>query len=86
MGIVLAYVVGALVSWYLAAGMLFSQAQAKFLESANENFREDAGMAIVVGFFAAVAWPLGLPIMYCFTGFAEHGIWKCPPASATMKE
>lgn len=71
------YLAGALISWFLIAGMLFSDYQAVWDPSQAAKYRrQDAGASIVIGAFASVAWPAGLPAMYCMTGFAEHGIWR----------
>lgn len=70
------YAAGCWVSWYLIAGMFFAQTQGKFPSRAAENYREDLGFSVVIGFIYSLFWPLGLPMAWCFSGFAEHGVWK----------
>lgn len=72
------YVVGFLVAWYLNSGMLFSSAQGQFKMIAAKYRREDAGLAIVLGCVAAFIWPIGTPLAFCMTGFAEYGVWRIP--------
>lgn len=69
---VIPYIAMALVSWYLCAGMMFSAAQ-----SISPRYRrQDMGMSIAAGAIYGAVWPLGLPMAWLVTGFAEHGIWN----------
>lgn len=65
------YLLVALLSWIMIALMLFHNSQAAFIDP-----RSNAGIAMALGFIYAVIWPIGLPFVYCMTGFAEHGIWR----------
>lgn len=66
-------------AWVLNAGMLFSAFQGEFPHDHKFNQRwrrQDAGMAIFLGGIDAVVWPVGTPVVFCMTGFAEYGIWR----------
>ena len=47
-----------------------------FPDLAKEKRRENAGMAIALGALCATIWPIGAPLVWCLTGFAEYGVLK----------
>ncbi len=69
-----AYIIGFLVSWYLVAAMMFCYSQGRFPTIAAQSVREDLGLSIAMGLLYSVFWPIGLPVAYLITGFAEFGI------------
>lgn len=75
---VLVYVLIAVcIAWPLNVGMLFSDLQSiGGPEFRREQFREQLGVSLAAGTFFAVVWPIGVPLAWCVTGFAEHGIWR----------
>lgn len=38
--------------------------------------RDAAGYAVLFGVLFSLFWPVGLPAMYCMTGFAQFGILR----------
>lgn len=72
----IAYVLVALVCWPVITGMLFRDTQGRWPTVAAEMRRQDLGTATMFGLFFAAVWPMGLPIMFCLTGFAEFGIFR----------
>lgn len=70
------YACCALVSWYYIAGMYFAEEQGSFPSIAREIRRSTYGVSVAIGFLYALLWPVGLPLAWCLTGFAEHGIWR----------
>lgn len=75
MWIVLYLSVG-LVAWPFAVGMFFHDAQGRRPTIAAKTLRTDIGFAVAVGFLYSMLWPVLLPLAYCLTGFAEHGILR----------
>ena len=57
------------------AGLLLANIQAKCPLIAQESYREDLGVACLVGGWLAIALPIGVLVVLCVTGFAEHG-WR----------
>ena len=76
MWLIYLYVIGCLVSWYLAAGMFFAEEQGSFPIIADKRRREQLGFAVALGFLSSLFWPLTLPMAWCLTGFAQHGVWR----------
>jgi len=66
-------------SGVLIAGMDYSYFVNKYptLDTPSRR-REDLGAAVVTGALGAVLWPIFLPLEFCLTEFAYHGIWKVP--------
>lgn len=56
-----------------AAGIAYADFQRTFTLSADKSRRDDAGFALVVGFFG----PVGLLVIFFLSGFAKHG-WLFP--------
>ncbi len=77
--IAVGYVVGAVISAYLCSGMFFSE-RTYFWGSesayAYKHRRHVLGESILMGCLVSIGWPIGLPISWLTTGFAEHGIWQ----------
>lgn len=71
-----AYLAVAAFAWWLNAGMLFAMAQSMWPKYAAQVRREDLGMSLFVGAMTAAVWPIGTPMIWCMTGFAEHGVWS----------
>ena len=60
------------------AGWVYAHDQRKYPTLAVSHRREDAGAAVLMAFtFGLLAGPLTAFIIFCITGFAEHG-WLCP--------
>jgi hypothetical protein len=76
---ILLYVVVGLIAWWFNAGMMFAQFQGVAPTLAKEDRRENLGVAILLGGLFAFIWPIGVPITWLVTGFAEHGIWRVKP-------
>ena len=75
------YVFVGLISWCLVAGMFFSSQQAIAAKYCGrlgvlKDRRSNAGLSIALGTLFGAAWPIGLPLAWCLTGFAEHGVWR----------
>ena len=70
------YVCGALVSWYVIAGMYFAEEQGSFPSIARDIPRSSYGYSVVIGCLYALMWPVGLPLAWCLTGFAQYGMWR----------
>jgi purine-cytosine permease-like protein len=71
------YILGALISFFLAAGWTFADFQREFPSIADERARSDAGFSVVIGLLTAAFWPLCLPVLCLITGLATHG-WLAP--------
>lgn len=63
------YIVGAVVSWIIIAGL----ANASFLGEFKTASRQDVGFFLGWGLLAAPLWPITLIMTFFITGFAEHG-------------
>jgi hypothetical protein len=68
------YLLIALLAWPVNAGLLYADARMAFPGLCS--CREDAGEAVALGLIFALVWPIGVFMIFCLTGFAEHGIWK----------
>lgn len=74
--LILAYIAGFLISWFLMAGMFFAEDQGVATATIAAEFRRrDLGSAIALGLIYAFWWPLTLPLAWLSTGFAEYGVW-----------
>lgn len=76
---ILLYLGVALVAWYVIAGWIYSDFRALWRghpDLARKHLREDHGTSLVLGGLFAVLWPLGLPVAWAITGYAQHGCWK----------
>lgn len=70
-GYVLICIVSAVLvsGWFMAdVGSIWSKK-----EWADEHYRRDLGYSVALGSAYAAVWPIGVPIAFCITGFAEHG-------------
>ncbi len=68
------YLVGMLISTPLIFGMTLAQTQKRFPDLADSWYRRDVGHCILFSIFNGVIWPVGLPVTYLLTGFAEAGL------------
>ena len=69
------YLIGAVLSWVCIAGWFFADVQGEYPYWAKKRARHDLGSSVALGFVFALSWPVGLPLTYCVTGFAQHG-WR----------
>jgi hypothetical protein len=66
------WLVGIIPSLVMCSGWFYS----KDMSISCDNPRESVGCAVVMGLLYAVLWPIGIPLAWCMTGFAEHGWWR----------
>jgi hypothetical protein len=74
------YPIIALLAWLLNTGWLFADGQNPdhfHLETRQRNVRHNSAMAIAIGGAFATIWPIGVPLAYLASGYAEGG-WKAP--------
>lgn len=71
-------IIAILIAWPLNTGMFFhnSQSHLNGYHRAEMMSREHLGIAIVQGAFFSIAWPVQVPIAFCMTGFAQHGVFS----------
>jgi len=81
---VVLYLIGAVLSWICITGWLFADQQGDYPTFGNKQARYDLGNSTALGFFYALFWPLGLPLAYCVTGFAQHG-WRLKGRQECLK-
>lgn len=76
--LIVAYFVIAIgVAWPLNTAIVFHDFQSISTGvRIQQNQRMDLGVAMWVGFVSAVIWPIGVPMVFCVSGFAAHGIWS----------
>lgn len=74
------YVACALCAWVLCAGMFYSDSASVYAgydcRYWTKAKRRSAGMSIAIGVIYGAGWPVGVPLAFLLTGFAEHGIWR----------
>lgn len=70
------YIIGALLSWVANTGMFYADNLYQFGRS--QSHRELLGQTIIMGVIFSPLWPVQVPIVFCLTGFAEHG-WTLNP-------
>lgn len=75
MKLLLWYLPGYPLSVILISGMLYSHYYFNYFNSALPQ-RVKIGQAIVWGMWLAAPWPITLPMVWCWTGFARNGIWR----------
>ena len=68
------YALMAIGSWFLISGWEYADLSAHSPDLSVEERRRDAGFASAHALLA-FAWPITVPLVYCVTGFAQHG-WK----------
>lgn len=69
------YTIGFLSSWITISGWMYADFQGNVPSSQMK--REDSGMSVVLGAFAAIVFPITIPMVYGLTGFAQYG-WENP--------
>ena len=69
------YLVCLLVTWYVAAGLVFANLQGVWPEKAAKYQRVDFACAIIVGLLFALVWPVGFPIVWAISRQGKHGFW-----------
>lgn len=74
--------VAVLLAWPTTTGIFYHSSQAIWLgdskygdEFAQRHRREDLGVSMVLGFLYASIWPVGTPMAFAMTGFAENGVF-----------
>jgi Gpi18-like mannosyltransferase len=77
------YVIGALISAVTMTGWFFAEldyiwASNKYPEWQQKKYRKSLGKSIPMALAYSVMWPVGLPVAYSITGFAERG-WAVNP-------
>ncbi len=66
------YFVVGVVSACLVFAMAFSFFRNEF--KSLDDARQDAGMCVLFAAPTVLIWPLLLPMIFCLTGFAKHGM------------
>ena|SRR2546430_1318721 len=91
----LAYILYAMLSWVVLAGLTFADFEYRFGDSwrglerkgtirvgeSRIHCEQNLGFAVGWGALASVFWPISVPELYLSTGFAPHGIWRDYPWS-----
>lgn len=65
--------IGYLVCAFLCYGTLFAAAQGMFPQIAKDQYRDDLGLSLLMGFTAGMLGPVGVLVVLLITGFAKHG-------------
>lgn len=69
----LAYLAGVLVTWPLNASAIYAAAR-RSEKPPETSLRQDAGMSIAGGLVVSALWPVFTFVLFCVTGFYEHGL------------
>ena len=86
--IVSLYMIMAITSWFLTTGWTFALKVSDPLFKTSELHRTSGEIAISSP-IVALFWPVSLPIVYCLTGYAEHGwraLWDFSPRQIDMSD
>lgn len=67
------YLIAAVGSWFLISGWMFANLESTF--PGHEREREQSGFCSMWSLPMSAGWPLGIPLAYCLSGYAEHG-WR----------
>jgi len=75
MTVTLYFIIAACIAFPLNTAMLFSDVQSiGSTYDAEHDRSSDAGISVLLGLFFSSFWPVGMIIVFCVTGFAQHGI------------
>lgn len=67
------YICGYLVSAVTCMGWVMADEQSERCYDDKGNYRRDLGFSVGWSCCMQLFWPLTLPLVFCITGFAEHG-------------